>query len=456
MEEYRRCLERHERERKKRNRRADEISELQRQVDEQVLIAVAMEEEENQGRRRGSQVGRRRNVERHRHSPGKNLLEDYFIPTVLYSDVDFRRRFRMQPHLFNKVMHDICNYDAYFVQKCDATGVLGLLLEQKLTAVIRMLAYGASADQVDEVARMGKSTTLEALVRFCDAVENLYTRDYLRRPTPRDLQRLLQKAEARGFPGMIGSIDCMHWQWKNCPTAWQGDYGNRKGTKSIILEAVAGFDTWVWHAFFGVAGAQNDLNVLGQSPVFNDVLSGQGPNITYQVNNTVYQTGYYLADGIYPRWTTFVKSIPNPQSHKQKLFATYQEGYRKDVERCFGILQARWLIVRGAARMFDEEVLRSIMMTCIILHNMIVEDEYDYDAGEVYEPDPINTAMTRIYEMPMGPNGEPFEPEPLVRDDRMMTRMIDRYTEMQSSYIHESRQLDLIEHIWAVKGNEDE
>ncbi|CAL9028405.1 unnamed protein product [Prunus brigantina] len=62
--------------------------------------------------------------------------------------------------------------------------------------------------------------------------------------------------------------------------------------------------------------------------------------------------------------------------------------------------------------MFDEEILRSIMMTCIILYNMIVEDEYDYDAGDVYEPDPMNTALTRIYERPMGPNGEPFEPEP--------------------------------------------
>ncbi|KAL6272650.1 hypothetical protein ACE6H2_023342 [Prunus campanulata] len=353
-------------------------------------------------------------------------------------------------------MHDICNYDAYFVQKCDVAGVVGLLPEQKLTAVIRMLAYGASADQVDEIARMGKSTTLEALVRFCDAVETLYTRDHLRRPTPRDLQRFLQKAESRGFPGMIGSIDCMHWQWKNCPTAWQGDYGNRKGQKSIILEAVAGFDTWVWHAFFGVASSQNDLNVLGQSPVFNNILRGQGPNITYQVNNTVYQRRYYLADGIYPRWTTFVKSIPNPQFRKQKLFATYQEKYRKDVERCFGILQARWLIIRGAARMFDEEVLRSIMMTCIILHNMIVEDEYDYEATEVYEPDPMNTALTRIYERPMGPSGEPFEPDPLVRDGSIMTRMIDRYIEMQSSYIHERRQLDLMEHLWAVKGNEDE
>ncbi|KAI5344316.1 hypothetical protein L3X38_012193 [Prunus dulcis] len=220
-----------------------------------------------------------------------------------------------------------------------------------------MLAYGASADQVDEIARIGKSTTLEALVRFCQAVETLYTRDCLHRSTPRDLQRLLQKAEARGFSGMIGSIDCMHWQWKNCPTAWQGDYGNRKGQKSIILEAVAGFDTWVWHAFFGVAGSQNDLNELGQSPVFNDVLRGQGPNITYQVNNTVYQTGYYLADGIYPRWTTFVKSIPNPRSQKQNLFATYQEGYRKDDERCFGILQARWFIIRGSAVGLDSDML---------------------------------------------------------------------------------------------------
>ncbi|KAI5337689.1 hypothetical protein L3X38_016960 [Prunus dulcis] len=174
MKDVRRCLERQERETNERNRRADETNELQRQVDEQVVITMALQDEENQGRHHGSQVGRRRNVDIHRHSLGKNLLEDYFIPTSLYYDVDFRRRFRMQPHLFNKVMHDICNYDAYFIQKCDAAGVLGLLQEQKLIAVIRMLAYGASADQVDEIARMGKSTTFEALVRFCQAFETVH------------------------------------------------------------------------------------------------------------------------------------------------------------------------------------------------------------------------------------------------------------------------------------------
>ncbi|CAL8119881.1 unnamed protein product [Prunus armeniaca] len=115
------------------------------------------------------------------------------------------------------------------------------------------------------------------------------------------------------------------------------------------------------------------------------------------VPNQQYSGAYYLAEGIYPRWTTFVKTIPNPQSKKERSFVSFQEGYRKDVERCFGILQARWAISKGAARMLDEEVLRSIMMTCIILHNMIVEDEYDYDALEVFEPDPMNTTLTRIY-----------------------------------------------------------
>ncbi|CAL8086964.1 unnamed protein product [Prunus armeniaca] len=139
--------------------------------------------------------------------------------------------------------------------------------------------------------------------------------------------------------------------------------------------------------------------------MFNDILRGEAPNITYEINNTIYQNGYYLADDIYPRWTTF--------------------GYRKDVERCFGILQARWAIIRGAMRLFDEEVLRSIMMTCIILHNMIMDDEYDYDAADVYEPDSINTALTRIYEKPMGPNGEPVQHEPLVKGGSFMPRMID-------------------------------
>ncbi|XP_068331601.1 uncharacterized protein [Pyrus communis] len=149
----------------------------------------------------------------------------------------------------------VCNHDSYFVQKKNAFGDMGLLPQQKITVALRMLAYGASANQVDEITRMRKSTILESLMRFCGAIESIYTVEYLRKPTNIDLERLLKKAEMCGFPGMIGSIDCIHWMWKNCPSAWQGAYGDRKGAKSIILEAVASFDTWIWHAFFRGSGS---------------------------------------------------------------------------------------------------------------------------------------------------------------------------------------------------------
>ncbi|XP_070682314.1 uncharacterized protein [Malus domestica] len=87
----------------------------------------------------------------------------------------------------------------------------GLLHEQKIIATLWMLAYGASANQVDEITRMEKSTVIESMMRFYSAIEALYTNEYLRTLMPRDMQRLLRKGEMRGFPSMIGSIDCTHW-----------------------------------------------------------------------------------------------------------------------------------------------------------------------------------------------------------------------------------------------------
>ncbi len=82
-----------------------------------------------------------------------------------------------------------------------------------------ILAYGVPADAVDEYVQIGESTAREALNHFCRAVIAAFGNEYLRSPTPGDVARLLQVGEARGFPGMLGSIDCMHWEWRNCPTA---------------------------------------------------------------------------------------------------------------------------------------------------------------------------------------------------------------------------------------------
>ncbi|KAF5465810.1 hypothetical protein F2P56_015782 [Juglans regia] len=152
-------------------------------------------------------------------------------------------------------------------------------------------------------------------------------------------------------------------------------YSSHVNEPTIILEVVASYDLWIWHAFFGLPGSHNDINVLDQSSVFATLAEGHTPPCNYTINGQEYTMRYYLADGIYPSWATLVKTISAPHGKKKKYSAACQESARKDVERAFGVLQATFAIVRGPARYFQPQVLKDIMYTYIILHNMIVEDE---------------------------------------------------------------------------------
>jgi len=181
----------------------------------------------------------RRFIERNREDGHDRLYKDYFGENPVFSDIQFRRRFRMQRHLFLRIMKALKNHYPYFQQRVDVTGRRGLSPLQKSTAAMRMLAYGVSADAVDDYVRIGESTAMECLRRFAQCVISIFGEEYLRRPNPFDMHRLLRVGEDRGFPGMMGSIDCMHWEWKNCPQAWKGQFARDHGKATIILEAIA-------------------------------------------------------------------------------------------------------------------------------------------------------------------------------------------------------------------------
>uniref|UniRef100_A0A0D3CV56 DDE Tnp4 domain-containing protein n=1 Tax=Brassica oleracea var. oleracea TaxID=109376 RepID=A0A0D3CV56_BRAOL len=157
----------------------------------------------------------------------------------------------MNKPLFMHIVDRLSNEVQFFRQKNDGLGRLGFSAFQKCTTAIRVLAYGTAADAVDEYLRIGETTTRACVEKIVEGIINLFGDEYLRKPTPADLQRLLDIGEYRRFPGMIGSIDCMHWEWKNCPTAWKGQYSCSSGKPTIVLEAVASYDLWICHAFFG-------------------------------------------------------------------------------------------------------------------------------------------------------------------------------------------------------------
>ncbi|XP_074377265.1 uncharacterized protein LOC141718780 [Apium graveolens] len=154
-----------------------------------------------------------------------------------------------------------------------------------------------------------------------------------------------------------------------------------KGITTIILEAVASSDLWIWHTFVGVVGSNNDINVLDRSPIFDDVLQGRAP-------------------------------------------------------------KSRFATVRGPTHFWDRANLGRIMRACIIIHNMIVEDERDIYATQ-FVPLPIyDDATNGLPEPNLGE--EPFTPHETYIQNSM---------QMRDKQIHRQLKNDLVEHIFQFHNN---
>ena len=342
----------------------------------------------------------------------------------------------MRRSLFVKIVND-CEAASYYFKRCrSAAGIMGFSAYQNISAAMRVLTYGIPADYTDEYLRIGQDTTMESVRRFAKLVIRLYGEQYLRAPNEEDTKRLMEMNEKRGWPGMLGSLDCMHWRWKNCPKACHGMFCGKSRDATIVLEAVASQDTWIWHAFFGLPGTLNDINILNRSPLFKRLISGDAPACNYKIMDNEYSMGYYLTDGIYPEWVTLVKSIKEkngvPLTRKEAHFTKAQEAARKDIERAFGVLQARFAIVHGPARFWDKKTLMNIMKCCVILHNMILEDERGLNLPCFYD-----NVGTRV------------QPE---RNPSRIRAFLQAHREIEDATTHGRLRDDLIEHHLQLDG----
>ncbi|XP_050152178.1 uncharacterized protein LOC126626819 [Malus sylvestris] len=174
-----------------------------------------------------------------------NMMKKYFNPNSVYTKKDFRRHFRMRRHVFEHLLRDVQQVNPYFRQKWDKTGRPGFSPHQKVTVSLRIMTYSSPTNSIDETHGIFEFTCLDTFEQFCNTIVQVYKDEYLSEPNQEDLNRLLHKAEDRGFMGMIRSLDCKHWDWKNYPTGWQRGFSEKSRKPTVMLKAVASYDTWI-------------------------------------------------------------------------------------------------------------------------------------------------------------------------------------------------------------------
>jgi hypothetical protein len=163
--------------------------------------------------RGGSSKKQEGNIDRDREASHVRLYKDYFdLIMPLYKAKALCCQYRMFRELFLVILNGVRDYNDYFEAKYDCTGKIGFTSYQKCFVAVRQLAYGVPGDFIDDYMRMSESICHEGMYRFCEDVIAVFGKYYLREPNMDDTARLLSINESRGFPRMLGSIDCMHWQ----------------------------------------------------------------------------------------------------------------------------------------------------------------------------------------------------------------------------------------------------
>ena len=232
----------------------------------------------------------------------RRILTDYFETPAFTADgivhearppffklPKFKRRFRMSPKMFMQLYHDITDPETghdEFRRGPDCTGVMGVTPLQKLVCVMRQLAYGCSGDIAEEYTGVPLNSGRDAFYAFCDWIDVFHGPTFLGAWTPEAVKKEMDINAARGFTGMLGSIDCTHWNWQNCPMAWAGQFHDRNRIRSVIAEAIAGSDMYFWHCCLGFPGSINDRQVLGRSTISMAYLESPAASVEYTIGGT--------------------------------------------------------------------------------------------------------------------------------------------------------------------------
>lgn len=217
--------------------------------------------------RGGSRPGRSPNVDRNHDKGRERLFRDYFVQQLVYNRLCFRSRFLIGRERFMQLIYRIKDHDTFFVYRKDRTGKLGLSTLQKDRAALRILSYGYTPDTVDEYLPIGESTAMVALAHFVPAINTCYEYVYLRSSNEEDFKTIFAQCNKERFPGASGIIDCSKRVWKNCTTAWNGQFKGKEGVTIITIEAILDSTLWIWiwHLFVGIPGSSNDMNVVEAS-----------------------------------------------------------------------------------------------------------------------------------------------------------------------------------------------
>ena len=176
-------------------------------------------------------------------------------------------------------------------------------------------------------------------------------------------------------PHGVGALDGKHITMKN-PRKSGSEYFNCKGYFSLGLLALVEYK-FLW-VNVGSSGSPSDAQMFNCSTLIRKIDNGTlglpqqplgpgGPNLYY----------FLLVDDAFALMPWLVKPYSRRQLTREERIANYRISRGRRVVNAFGILMGRFRVLLTMEQ--RPEVVRDIVLTCLVLHNILRRPQGEAD-----------------------------------------------------------------------------
>eukprot|EP00112_Aurelia_sp_Birch-Aquarium-sp1_P015468 Seg3426.4 transcript_id=Seg3426.4/GoldUCD/mRNA.D3Y31 product="Protein ANTAGONIST OF LIKE HETEROCHROMATIN PROTEIN 1" protein_id=Seg3426.4/GoldUCD/D3Y31 len=247
---------------------------------------------------------------------------------------------------------------------------------ERLVITLRYLATGDSQQSHAFNFRVGKATVCHIIRDTCKALWIALNNRYLNAPeTKEDWKEVARGFEKEwNYPNCIGALDGKHVAME-CPKNQGSSFYNYKGFHSIVLMAVCDANYCFSLVDIGGYGGDNDASIFGGSEMGISFREGEMDIPEPEIIDKFSLPYVLVSDEIFKLEPWLMKPSPGNNLDQEKMIFNYRlSRCRRTIENAFGILAARWRILRRPIRA-NVSTVENITKACVCLHNYLKQTD---------------------------------------------------------------------------------
>ncbi|XP_071177496.1 putative nuclease HARBI1 [Mytilus edulis] len=294
-----------------------------------------------------------------------------------YSPEVFRKRFRINPTTFNRLVEELRGYTRDF---------RSITLEKQVLIFIKYISSQMTLQAIADIFGVCEFSVFEIVRDLSDVICQKLLPKYITWPSRNQIPRTVQKfKEKKGFPGVLGAIDGTHIPIR-APREFHENYINRKSFHSINLQGICDSNMHFLDVFCGWPGSVHDSRVFKNSPIHGIIENNTEemfPGNTHLLGDSAYGLTTWLM--------TPFKDYGNLNSN-QKRYNFVHSSTRMMIEHAFGALKGRFRRLKYID-MLDLNKAVKVSLSCCVLHELCVlqnDDMNEYIEEGVREMEEIN------------------------------------------------------------------